>query len=128
MDHENEGVIRRAYDAIAAGDAPGFLAALDENVVWHETTKGMAGDYHGPDEVAALFGRLMQQLDGPMSMRVHDILVSDEHAVVLHETTFSRSGRTASMKYADVYHVRNGKITEHWHLAVDPHADDEFWS
>ena len=126
MDEFNAAVVRQAYDAIAAGDGAGFLATLDENVVWHEGTKGLEGEYRGRDEVAALFGRMMEELDGPMSMRVHDILASDDHAVVLHETTFSRKGRTATMQYADVYHVRDGRITEHWHLAVDPRTDDDF--
>ena len=26
----------------------------------------------------------------------------------------------------DVYHLRSGKVTEHWHLAVDPKANEEF--
>ncbi len=111
-----------------SGDAAAFLDTLADDVVWHEGTKGMEGDYRGPEQVAGLLGRFMQELDGPMSMQVHDILASDDHAVVLHVTTFSRKGRTATLQYADVYHVGNGKITEHWHLAVDPQADDEFWS
>jgi hypothetical protein len=34
--------------------------------------------------------------------------------------------RTLTAQYADVYHLRDGKITEHWHLAVDPKADEAF--
>jgi hypothetical protein len=32
---------------------------------------------------------------------------------------------THTGQYADVYHLRDGKITAHWHLAVDPKADAE---
>ncbi len=128
MNETNAALVRRAYEAMQSGDAPGFLETLHDEVVWHESTKGLQGDYRGREEVAALFGRLMQELDGPMTMRVHDILASDDHAVVLHITQLSRKGRAATLRYADVYHVGDGKITEHWHLAVDPRADDEFWS
>ena len=33
--------------------------------------------------------------------------------------------RSHTGQYADVYHLRDGKITAHWHLAVDPKADAE---
>ncbi len=36
--------------------------------------------------------------------------------------------RTYVAQYVDVYHVRNGKATEHWHLVVDPKADAEFFA
>jgi ketosteroid isomerase-like protein len=57
---------------------------------------------------------------------IHDILADDDHAVILHDTTLTRKGRTFTGQYADIYHLRDGKITEHWHLAVDPKANEEF--
>ena len=127
MDESNAEVVRRAYEALGSENGPAFLETLDENVVWHEVTAGLAGTYRGRDEVADLFARFMQDIEG-LSMDLHDILATRDHAVVLHTTTWSRKGRTATLQYADVYHVGNGKISEHWHLAVDPRADDEFWS
>ena len=59
---------------------------------------------------------------------LHDVLASDDHVVVLHEWTATRNGRTLNGRYADVYHFRNGKATEHWHLAVDPKAEEAFWA
>jgi len=32
-------------------------------------------------------------------------------------------GRSLTARYADVYHVRDHKLAEHWHLAFDPKAD-----
>ena len=127
MDDSNAAVVRRAYEALGSGNGPAFLETLDENVVWHESTAGFAGTYRGRDEVADLFGRVMQEIEG-LSMDLHDVLASRDHAVVLHTTTWSRKERTATLQYADVHHVGDGKISEHWHLAVDPRADDEFWS
>ncbi len=127
MNESNAAVVQRAYEALGRGDGAAFLETLDQNVVWHESTAGFVGDYRGRDEVADLFRRFMQEIEG-LSVDLHDILASDDHAVVLHTTTWSRKGRTATLQYADVYHVGDGKITEHWHLAVDPRADNEFWS
>ncbi len=46
--------VRRAYEALGAGDLAGFLAVLDPQVEWHEMT-GLpyGGVYRGPDAVAA---------------------------------------------------------------------------
>ena len=41
-------------------------------------------------------------------------------------TTLTRKSRIFTGLYADVYHLRDGKATEHWHLAVGPKADEEF--
>jgi predicted SnoaL-like aldol condensation-catalyzing enzyme len=60
-----------------------------------------------------------------MSVTIHDILANDDHAVILHESTLTVGDRTHTGQYADVYHLRDGKITAHWHLAVDPKADAE---
>ena len=41
-------------------------------------------------------------------------------------TTLTRKSRIFTGLYADVYHLRDGKATEHWHLAVGPKAEEEF--
>jgi hypothetical protein len=49
----------------------------------------------------------------------------EHHAIrcIFGQATLTRKGRTA--QYAEVYRVRGGKSTEHWHLAVDPKAEEE---
>jgi hypothetical protein len=70
-------------------------------------------------------GQVFQQAGMQMSVAIHDILANDDHAVILHESTLTVGDRTHTGQYADVYHLRGGKITAHWHLAVDPKADAE---
>ncbi len=38
----------------------------------------------------------------------------------------TRGDRHLTAKYAAVYHLRDGKLSDHWHLPVDPKADAEF--
>lgn len=40
----------------------------------------------------------------------------------------TQDGRALTAQYVDVYDVRNGKLTEHWHLAVDRKADEDFFA
>ena len=126
-EHPNAAIIRSAYEAMGKADVPAFAALLDSDITWHESTPGFEGDYHGRDQVLALLGKVFQETGVQMSrIYIHDILANDDHTVILHETTLTRKGRTRTAQYADVYHVRNGKATEHWHLAVDPKAEEEF--
>ena len=88
----------------------------------------MEGVYRGRDQVTAFLGQVLQQAGMRMSVEIHDILANDEHAVILHESTNTVGDRSHTGQYADVYHLRDGKLTAHWHLAVDAKADAEFAS
>jgi len=48
--------------------------------------------------------------------------------VIIHEDTLARQGRTYVARFIAGDHMRNGKATEHWHFAVDPKADAEFFA
>jgi ketosteroid isomerase-like protein len=125
-EHPNAAVIRSAYEAMDKGDADAFAALLDDDIVWYESTSGLEGEYRGRDQVLAFLGHVLQNAGMQMSVAIHDILANDEHAVILHESTLTVGDRSHTGQYADIYHLRDGKITAHWHLAVDPRADAAF--
>jgi ketosteroid isomerase-like protein len=127
-DHAHAAIVRSGYEAIEKGDAAGLAEVLDDDIIWHESTPGIEGDYHGRAEVMALFSKVFQDLGVQMnSISIHDILANDDHTVILHTTTATRNGHTIAGQYGDVYHLRNEKATEHWHLAFDPKAEQDFW-
>jgi uncharacterized protein len=126
-EHSNAAIVRSAYEAMEKGDMPSFVALLDDDILWHESTPGFVGSYRGRDQVLALLGSIMQETGVQMGrISIHDVLASDDHTVILHETELTKNGRAYTAQYCDVYHLRNGKLTEHWHLAVDPKADEVF--
>jgi ketosteroid isomerase-like protein len=127
-EHPNAAIIRSAYEALEKGDVAAYTALLHNDIIWHESAPGMEGDYYGREQVLAFLGKVFQEAGMQMSVAIHDILANDDHAVILHESTVTLKDRTLIAKYADVYHLRDGKITEHWHLAVDPKADEAFFA
>ena len=126
-EESNAAIIRSAYEAMAQGDVPAFAGLLDDDITWHESTPGFRGDYHGRDQALALLGSVMQEIDEVKMLPVRDILAGDDHVAVLHELTATRHGRTLQGKYVDVYRLRGGRATEHWHLPLDPQAEEAFW-
>lgn len=128
-EHPNAATVRSAYDALENGDMVAFAALLDDDIIWHESAAGFEGEYRGRDQALALMGKVFQESGIEFShISIHDILATDDHSVILHETTISVNGRSYTAQYCDIYHLRNGKIAEHWHLAVDPKADEKFMS
>ncbi|HEY5186852.1 MAG TPA: nuclear transport factor 2 family protein [Actinomycetes bacterium] len=127
-EHPNAAVIRSVYEAMDSGDVATFAALMDDDITWYESTAGMEGVYRGRDQVLAFLGQVFGQAGMQMSVSIHDVLASDDHAVILHESTITVGDRSHTGQYADVYHLREGKIAAHWHLAVDAKADAAFAS
>jgi hypothetical protein len=84
-----------------------------------------SGDYRGVDDVLGLFGKLFQLTDGTFRVEIHDVLASDEPAVVLARISGERAGRSVQNgNYAHVCHFREGKLSEAWIVDVDPYANE----
>jgi ketosteroid isomerase-like protein len=127
-EHPNAGIVRSAYEAIARGDLEGFASLLDDDIVWYESMPGFEGVYRGRQAALALLGRVFKETGLELSdLTIDHILADDERAAVLLETTVKIGGRVYVGQYVDVYRVRDGKVTEHRHLAVDPRAEEEFF-
>jgi hypothetical protein len=59
---------------------------------------------------------------------IDHVLADDTHATVLMESDVTVGGRRRSSRYADVYHVRDGTLSEHWHLPFDARAEAELYA
>ena len=129
MPEDNEALLRRGYEAFAAGDLETIRGLFDENLVWHVGGRSpLSGDYKGTDEVFGFFAKIAEISAGTVRIEVHDALANDEHAVALTRTTATRDGKSIDDNGAAVYHVSNGKVTEAWFHPGDAYAVDEFWS
>ena len=75
-----------------------------------------------------LFGKLFQLTDGTFQVEVHDVLASEEHAVVLARVRARRAGKTIEHgQYSHVCHFQDGKLSEAWIVDVDPYELDDFF-
>jgi ketosteroid isomerase-like protein len=129
MAHPNEEVARSATEAIAKRDIEGLLSLYTDDVVLHFPGRGpMAGDYRGKDGLAQMFQKQVEVLDAPPQVENHDILASDDHAVVLNKVRGTRGGQTFDQQQVVVMHIKDGKIAEVWLQFSDQQGMDEFAS
>jgi ketosteroid isomerase-like protein len=59
---------------------------------------------------------------------LHDVIANDEHMVALVNTTVERGGKTFSYRTAEIYHVKDGKITHRWAFSDDTAAINAFFA
>ena len=128
-DHPNAALLRKGYDAFAKGDTAALTGLFSEDVVWHLPGNNLiSGEHRGRDAVFAVFAKTMELTGGTFKIDLHDIVANDEHTVSLSRASASRQGKQLDLRGVDIYHIRNGKVTEWWSFVEDQRLDDEFWS
>ena len=126
----NAEAMRKGYEAFSRGDMDALRNELfSPDIVWHQGGRNQtSGDYRGTDAVLGLFGKLSELTDGTFQVEVHDVLASEEHAVVLARVRAQRAGKTLEHgEYSHVCHLQDGKLSEAWIVDVDPYELDEFF-
>lgn len=122
-DHPNAALFRRMSQAADVGDFSSYADAIADDVEWWEI--GADQPIRGKD---ALFERMQGLMgQGTISIDLHDVIANDEHTVALVNATAERGGRTLSYKTAEIYHLRDGKVTHRWAFSDDTAAINDFF-
>jgi ketosteroid isomerase-like protein len=128
MAHPNEDLVRRGYAAFGAGDLDTIRELFADDIVWHSPGHNqISGDFRGMDEVLGQFGKIFELTGGSFKLELHDVLANDEHAVGLIRATGDVQGRHLDDNTVQLFHIRDGKVTESWIYPGDPEATDAFW-
>lgn len=121
-EHPDATVVREMGEAMFSGDMERAAGLIADDVVWHaigapEPTRGKAA-------LAASMGGF-----GGMdfSYDVHDILATDDHVVTLGTAHVTRGNDSIEYRTAEIYHVRDGKVTERWAFSDDTQAIIDFF-
>jgi uncharacterized protein len=130
MAHPNEDFIREGYAAFGRGDVDALQHRFfAEDVRYHVPGRSpLAGDYEGVAQVLEWLGRQFALSSGTISAEVHDVVGNDNHAVSLITVRAERGGKQIEDNSVQVFHVRDGKVSEFWSHPADLYAMDEFWS
>ena len=109
---DNVALARAGYSAFAAGDIPGVLALLDENIVWSTPASiRFGGVYHGPSGAAEFFMKLPQNF-AELSVQPETFTDAGD-TVVVQGTHRGRTaiGNTFEVPWVHVWTWRDGKAT-----------------
>ncbi len=108
---ETAGRVRAAYEAFGQGNPEEWYRMLATGMVWHSPLRGRI---EGAPAVQRSLEEI-RQLTDEWTMRVHDVLASDDHLVVLLTNHFRRGERIVDDRSIDLYHVdAEGRLVEGW--------------
>jgi ketosteroid isomerase-like protein len=124
-DHPNAATIRAAAEKMERdGDVMSLTDMLADDVVWHEI---------GRDEPIRGKQALMERFQGmpegaSIRTETHDVVANDEHAIQLLTATATMGDQELVYRTAEIYHMRDGKITERWAFSDDTERINRFFS
>jgi uncharacterized protein len=128
MAHPNEELLRRGYEAFAAGDIDTVLGVFAPDIKWHVGGENqLSGDYTGHEEVVAFFSKLFEVTGGTLRLELHEVLVNDAHGAVLVTQIAEREGQTLHGREVHWWNIADGKATEFWNLAENGAKVDRFF-
>ena len=121
-DHPNARLIREMIDDPVRSE----VDFVTDDVEWHFI--GPIPPLHSKAEMLERqagggSGRDYEQIDA----KTHDVLANDQHAVALLETTFRHGEKTLTYRTAEIYHMRDGKISARWAFSDDTDAINRFF-
>jgi ketosteroid isomerase-like protein len=114
MSAQNVALIRAIYDAFAAGDVPGVVAAMSPDIEWNEAENFPYADnnpYRGPEAIlSGVFARLGTEWDGFAALP-EEYLDAGDTVVVLgrYRGTHRATGGALDAQLAHVWRIEDGK-------------------
>jgi uncharacterized protein len=123
-EHPNAAAIRAVAErAEQSGDIMSDMDMLADDVVWHEI---------GSDEPIRGKQALMERFAGmpegaSITTETHDVVANDDHAVQLVTATATMGDQKLVYRTAEIYHVKDGKITERWAFSDDTDRINKFF-
>lgn len=121
-EHPNAAAIRVAQER-ANNDPMSMADMLDDDIVWHEI--GRDEPIRGKQALMERFASMPQ--DGEIKVDTHDVVANDEHTIQLVTATATLGDKQLVYRTAEIYHMRDGKVTERWAFSDDTERINEFF-
>jgi ketosteroid isomerase-like protein len=125
-DHPNAALVRKMLDALNSGDNSAIADLIADDIEWHEI--GRSEPIVGKEALAARFG-MGGGTPPPYEItgELHDVVANDDHTVALASAHATKDGRTFDYRVAEIYHIKDGKITARWAFSNDTQAINDFF-
>ncbi len=129
MIQKNRETLEAIYSSFKKNDFETLLSHCDPKITFQIPGKSkLAGKYDRTNFVSGLMGKLKEFSGGKYSIEIHDILVSDRHAVALGTVKFTHGTEPAEYRTAQIWRIENGKPVAWYEYPRDLYQFDAIWS
>ncbi len=122
-EHPNAKILNDMADRMKTGDMEAAFDVLSDDVEWHEI--GRAEPTRGKQALGQRYAESIGDFE--IEAKLHDVVANDDHAVQLMDVTARRGGKTLEYRTAEIYHMKDGKITARWAFSDDTAKIVEFF-
>jgi ketosteroid isomerase-like protein len=123
-DHPNAAAVRAAAErSEQSGDMMAGMDLLADDVVWHEI--GRDEPIRGKQALMERFAGMPE--GGSITTETHDVVANDEHCVQLVTATATMGDQKLVYRTAEIYHMKDGKVTERWAFSDDTDRINKFF-
>ena len=123
-DHPNAAKVREIAERTEqSGDMTAAFDSLADDIVWHEI--GRDEPIRGKQALMERFAGLAE--GGTITSETHDVVANDEHTIQLVTATATIGDRQLVYRTAEIYHMRDGKVTERWAFSDDTQRIIDFF-
>ena len=122
-EHPNAKLLRDMGDRMKAGDFEAAFDVMADDVEWHEI--GRTEPTRGKEALGQRYAESVG--DYEVDADLHDVVANDEHAIQLMNVKAQRGGKTLEYRTAEIYHMKDGKITARWAFSDDTARIAEFF-
>jgi ketosteroid isomerase-like protein len=124
-DHPNAALVREiAEKSERDGDMTAAFENLADDIVWHEI--GSDEPIRGKQALMERFSGMTA--DGSIKTETHDVVANDDHTIQLVTATATMGDKELVYRTAEIYHIRDGKVTERWAFSDDTERINRFFS
>ena len=122
-EHPNAALTRKSIEALNADDTADLASDMADDIVWHMI--GVPEPLRGKDAMRSTMGG---DRGFEITADLHDVTASDDHVVALVRAHATRGDATLDYDTAEIFHVKDGLITERWAFSDDTARIIEFFS
>jgi ketosteroid isomerase-like protein len=121
--------IRQFYDRWSKGDFAHAFESCDPKATFQISGKSQLAGKFDASNFASGYGAHLRELSGgSYSLEVHDILVSDRHAVALGTVKLQRGGKPAEYRTAHVWRFEGDQPLAGYEYFRDQYQVDGLWT
>lgn len=129
-DNQNEALVRRGYEAFAAGDTETLVEVFAPDIVWSVPGRSqIAGEHKGLEAVLGLFGKVAELSNGTLHLELQSVTArGDDQVEAIHRVLAERGDQKLDITETEEMTIENGRISRVNETPSDQHASDAFWS
>ena len=126
---QNIALVRKGFEAFNKGDAATLSGIMTPDCVQHMAGDSrFTGDHKGRDNLLAMYAEMGELTDGTMQAVLSEVYASDHGAVALYTAKGQRNGKKLDEKYALVFHIVDGKVTDLDDTPLNGEVNGAFWA